>query len=525
MVFSSNVFLFLFLPIFLGLYYLSGQRYRNLLLLIASYVFYAWWRVDFLALFIGVTVWNYWIGLQIGAAGVRTKPAQRWLLLGVVVDLGILGYFKYANFGVDSINAMMTSVGLEPFILTHVLLPIGISFYVFESISYIIDVYRGDTPATRNLIDFAAFVAIFPHLIAGPVLRFRDLADQFNNRTHTLDKFSEGCTRFMQGFIKKVFIADTLAVVADHCFALENPTTGDAWLGALAYTAQLYFDFSGYSDMAIGLGLMMGFRFMENFKQPYISQSITEFWRRWHISLSTWLRDYLYITLGGNRGSKFATYRNLFLTMLLGGLWHGANITYVIWGAWHGIWLAIEKAIGLNTAPRTFNVMRWALTFLIVVTGWVIFRSENLHVAGRMYSAMFGFGDWKLSELNQASLTGLQVATMVVAYATLAFFGLRDFYANRPAEKAASKSNPDLGVQADGPATAQPGMIKAVPGDKPGSIHEPGYIVGTEAQVQPAYWVADWPRYAMRALILLLFIASILKLSAQSFSPFLYFQF
>ncbi len=187
MVFSSNVFLFLFLPIFLGLYYLSGQRYRNALLLLASYVFYAWWRVDFLALFAAVTLWNYWIGLKVGAAGVRTKPAQRWLLLGVVVDLGILGYFKYANFGVDSINAIMTSYGLEPFILTHILLPIGISFYIFESISYIIDVYRGDTPATRNLIDFAAFVAIFPHLIAGPVLRFRDLADQFNHRTHTLD--------------------------------------------------------------------------------------------------------------------------------------------------------------------------------------------------------------------------------------------------------------------------------------------------------------------------------------------------
>ena len=257
------------------------------------------------------------------------------------------------------------------------LLPIGISFYIFESISYIIDVYRGDTPATRNLIDFAAFVAIFPHLIAGPVLRFRDLADQFNNRTHTLDKFSEGCTRFMQGFIKKVFIADTLAVVADHCFALQNPTTGDAWLGALAYTAQLYFDFSGYSDMAIGLGLMMGFRFMENFKQPYISQSITEFWRRWHISLSTWLRDYLYITLGGNRKGTLTTYRNLFLTMLLGGLWHGANITYIVWGAWHGMWLAIEKAIGLNTAPRSFNVLRWAFTFLLVVMGWVIFRAEK----------------------------------------------------------------------------------------------------------------------------------------------------
>ncbi|MFK3826407.1 membrane-bound O-acyltransferase family protein, partial [Pseudomonas yamanorum] len=201
--------------------------------------------------------------------------------------------------------------------------------------------------------------------------------------------------------------------------------------------------------------------------------------------------------------------------------WHGANITYIVWGAWHGMWLAIEKAIGLNTAPRSFNVVRWAFTFLLVVMGWVIFRSENLHVAGRMYGAMFSFGEWSLSELNRASLTGLQVATLVVAYATLAFFGLRDFYNNRPPEK----TKPVVNTQADGPATAQPGLIKAVPGDNPGSIHEPGYTVGTEATVQPAYWSATWPRYAMRAAVLLLFVASILKLSAQSFSPFLYFQF
>lgn len=522
MVFSSNVFLFLFMPIFFGLYYLCGIRYRNLLLLIASYVFYAWWRIDFLALFAGVTLWNYFIGLKIGANGVRTKASQRWLLLGVAVDLAVLGYFKYANFGVESLNAIIASFGLEPFILTHILLPIGISFYTFESISYIIDVYRGDTPATRNLIDFAAFVAIFPHLIAGPVLRFKDLVDQFNHRTHTLDKFSEGCTRFMQGFIKKVFIADTIAVIADHAFALEHPTTGDAWLGALAYTAQLYFDFSGYSDMAIGLGLMMGFRFMENFKQPYVSQSITEFWRRWHISLSTWLRDYLYITLGGNRGGTFATYRNLFLTMLLGGLWHGANFTYIIWGAWHGVWLAIERALGINAGPRSFNPVKWVFTFLLVVMGWVIFRAENLHVAYRMYGAMFSFSDWHLSELLESSLTGLQIATLIVAYISLAYFGLRDFYQaplGGRAQKAEAKRDD---TEANGPATAQPGTIKAVPGDQPAVVQA---HVGPAHPVQAAYWTADLPRYAMRALILLLFVASILKLSAQSFSPFLYFQF
>ena len=493
-VFSSNVFLFLFLPIFLGLYYLVGTRYRNLLLLVASYIFYAWWRIDFLALFAVVTVFNFWIGLRIGAAGVRTKTAQKWLLLGVAVDLGVLGYFKYANFGVDSLNAIITSFGMEPFVLTHILLPIGISFYIFESISYIIDVYRGDTPATRNLIDFAAFVAIFPHLIAGPVLRFKDLVDQFNNRTHTLDKFSEGCTRFMQGFIKKVFIADTLAVVADHCFALQNPTTGDAWLGALAYTAQLYFDFSGYSDMAIGLGLMMGFRFMENFKQPYISQSITEFWRRWHISLSTWLRDYLYISLGGNRGTAFQTYRNLFLTMLLGGLWHGANFTYILWGAWHGVWLAIERFLGVNAAPRVLNPLKWAFTFMLVVIGWVIFRAENLDVAWRMYAAMFSFADWQLSELNRAQLTSLQIATLVLAYVVLAIFGIRQFYAQPLAggPKAGAGEDDGIMINADGRAAVARLRIGAV---------------------------------AFHAAVLLLFTVSVLKLSAQSFSPFLYFQF
>jgi alginate O-acetyltransferase complex protein AlgI len=228
MVFSSSVFLFLFLPAFLALYYLSGNRFRNLFLLTASYVFYAWWRVDFLGLFAAVTLFNYWIGLGIGASGVRTRAARRWLILGVVLDLCVLGYFKYAGFGVESMNAIITFLGLQPFAVSRILLPIGISFYIFESISYIVDVYRGDTPATRKLIDFAAFVAIFPHLIAGPVLRFRDLAGQFSSRTHTLEKFSQGCTRFMQGFVKKIFIADTLAPLADHCFALEAPSAGDA---------------------------------------------------------------------------------------------------------------------------------------------------------------------------------------------------------------------------------------------------------------------------------------------------------
>ncbi len=352
------------------------------------------------------------------------------------------------------------------------------------------------------------------------MLRFKDLVDQFNHRTHTVDKFAEGCTRFMQGFVKKVFIADTLAALADHCFALQNPTTGDAWLGALAYTAQLYFDFSGYSDMAIGLGLMMGFRFMENFNQPYISQSITEFWRRWHISLSTWLRDYLYISLGGNRGSTFQTYRNLFLTMLLGGLWHGANFTYIIWGAWHGMWLAIERALGVNASPRVLNPLKWAFTFLLVVIGWVIFRAENLQVAWRMYEAMFSFGTWQLSELNRANLTGLQVGTLVLAYLVLAFFGLRQFY-NQPLQTKAPKAaaNSDE-VAADGPASAQPRAPREAAGDPAAIAYSP-----SGALVYQPSWLSQLPVLATRLALLLLFAASVLKLSAQSYSPFLYFQF
>ncbi|MDH1265184.1 MBOAT family protein [Pseudomonas sp. GD03944] len=496
MVFSSNVFLFLFLPIFLGLYYLCPNRFRNLLILIGSYIFYAWWRVDFLLLFAAVTLWNYWFGLRIHRAETR-EQAQRWVLWGVVGNLATLGYFKYANFGMENINKVMEAAGFEPFLLTHVILPIGISFYIFQSISYLIDVYRGDTQPTENLINFAAFIALFPQLIAGPVLRYKDLADQFTERTHSVDKFSEGATRFMQGFVKKVFIADSLAPLADYCFALENPSTGDAWLGILAYTAQLYFDFSGYSDMAIGLGLMMGFRFMENFNQPYISQSITEFWRRWHISLSTWLRDYLYVPLGGNRHGTFNTYRNLFLTMLLGGFWHGANWTFLIWGAWHGMWLAIERALGVNAAPRVINPLKWAFTFFLVMLGWVIFRAENLDVAWRMYSAMFSFNGWQLSELNAAAITDLQIATLVIAYATIAFCGLRQFYRN------------PLTTKAPGTAAMNDSDLVASTGH------------GSVAVVRPI----EHTRYLVRAALLVLFCASILKLSAQSFSPFLYFQF
>jgi alginate O-acetyltransferase complex protein AlgI len=473
MVFSSNVFLFLFMPAFLAVYYLTPNRgrLRNWVVLGGSYAFYAWWRIDFVLLFAAVTLWNYWIGLAIARQGVRTARARHWLVLGVAVDLLVLGYFKYANFGVDSLSALLEAAGMQPFQMMHVLLPIGISFYTFESISYIMDVYRGDAEATRHLVDFATFVALFPHLIAGPVFRYKDLAGQFLDRSHTVEKFAEGSERFMQGFIKKIFIADTIAPLVTHCFTLHAPTMADAWLGALAYTAQLYFDFSGYSDMAIGLGLMMGFRFVENFNQPYVSQSITEFWRRWHMSLSSWLRDYLYISLGGNRRGLFNTYRNKFLTMLLGGLWHGANWTFVLWGMWHGTLLCLEQLIGVNSAPARFRFHRWLPTFLCVVLGWVAFRSATVQTAWHFWRAMFSFDGAGFSDAYAGDIGRAEVAMLLLAGVVAAFGGARQY--------------------------------------RPGGLPAP--VLARRA-------VTSW-------LVFPLFLLALLKLCAQSYSPFLYFQF
>ena len=470
MVFSSNVFLFLFLPLFLGVYYLTPRQGKNLVILLGSYAFYAWWRVDFLLLFIAITLWNYIIGLKI-YRNLDSHIAKRWLTLGIIGNLSTLGYFKYANFGIDSLNAIVISLGFEVFVVSQIILPIGISFYTFQAISYIIDVYRKDTPPTKHIIDFAAFIGLFPQLIAGPVLRYKDLAGQFVERQHSLSRFSEGANRFMLGFISKVFIADSIAPVVDACYVIVNPTTADAWLGALAYTAQLFFDFAGYSAMAIGLGLMMGFRFIENFNNPYISQSITEFWRRWHISLSTWLRDYLYISLGGNRHGTFKTYRNLFLTMLLGGLWHGANWTFVLWGAWHGVILSIERALGVKAKTGSLNLFRWALTFILVVIGWVMFSAPNVVTALYFYQAMFSFSSFSISETLIDGITRLQLCILVLAYIVVFAAGFKQSIIN---------------------------------------------------------WLNQHWQMAYRAAqlaVLPLFALSLLKLSAQSFSPFLYFQF
>jgi len=473
-VFSSNVFLFLFLPLFLAVYYLvpNRARLRNVVVLVASYAFYAWWRVDFLLLFAAVTAFNYAIGQQIARHGANTRGALRWLKLGVVVELDGLGYFKYANFGIETFNGLVANVGIAPFTWTHVLLPIGISFYVFESISYIMDVYRGDAEATRHPLDFATFVSLFPHLIVGPIFRYKDLAGQFEHRTHSVALFGQGAVRFMQGFLKKVLIADTLAPLANHCFSMADPSTADAWLGAITYGTQLYFDFAGYTDMAIGLGLMMGFRFPENFKRPFLSQSNTEFWRRWHISLSNWLRDYVFFALGGSRGSEARTYFNVFMTFFLGGIWHGANWTYVCWGALQGSLIFVERTQGVTGYVKTFRWRRWLPTFVCIMVSMVIFRADSVADAWRLYQAMFllqhvgGFTDVLLG-----AATHLQFAVLVIAWCLVLIEGLREF--------------------------------------------GPKWSFGTPALRSSA---AVW-------LLVPAFVLTILKLSAQGYSAFLYFQF
>ncbi len=332
MVFSSNIFLFAFLPLFLLCYYLVPTRARSALILAFSYAFYAWWRPEFLGLLVGVTVVSHWFALAIEATA-DERRRYHLLTAGVISNLLALGYFKYANFGIDSLNALLAGLGVNAVDFTRVILPIGLSFYIFHAISYLVDIYRREVPPAHNMIDFAAFIALFPHLIAGPVLRYHLLAEQFRSRVHSLERFARGCTIFMVGFCNKVLIADPVAPLVNAAFSAPSPTLADSWMGTLAYTVQLFFDFNGYSGMAIGLALMIGFVFPENFNDPYLSHSITDFWKRWHMSLSNWLRVYLYFGLGGNRQGIARTYINLFVTMLLGGLWHGANWTFALWGA------------------------------------------------------------------------------------------------------------------------------------------------------------------------------------------------
>ncbi len=393
MLFNSITFLWMFLPILVILYFTIGKiwpRTKNYILLVFSLVFYAWGEPKYVLLMIASIVVNYIFGLLIDRAGKRKKKQQRiaWLILDIIFNLGLLGHFKYFNFLVANINNVF---GANTLTIGEIALPIGISFYTFQVMSYVIDLYRGEIKVQKNLPKLALYVSFFPQLIAGPIVKYHDIDDALTSRKETTEKFAYGVKRFIYGLAKKVLIADVMAAVVDSIFVTEGATgltQSATWLGAICYALQIFFDFSGYSDMAIGLGSMFGFKFMENFNLPYISGSITEFWRRWHISLSTWFKEYIYIPLGGNRKGKVRTYINLWIVFLVTGIWHGAAWVFVIWGIFHGFFIFIER-LGFKKILDKLHVLNHVYTLLVVLIGWVIFRAPSLKYALHYLKVMF----------------------------------------------------------------------------------------------------------------------------------------
>lgn len=393
MLFSSSVFLFVFLPaVLLGYYLLRGQKARNLLLLAASLLFYAWGEPIYVFLMLFSIAANYFLGR--GIDRLRGSAGQRTLLaLAVVWNLGILFVFKYLNFTVENLNALL-GLRLRPVELS---MPIGISFFTFQALSYCIDVFRGTAEVQRSILDLGLYISFFPQLIAGPIVRYNSVADQIRHRSVDPEGFQEGVRRFILGLAKKILLANNLSIAAERAFALGGAgelSTAMAWLGSVSYTLQIYFDFSGYSDMAIGLGRMFGFRFEENFNYPYVSRSVSEFWKRWHISLGRWFRDYIYIPLGGSRVGKGKLLRNLFAVWLFTGIWHGAAWQFIVWGLMYGVLVTVEKFSGIPDRLRSRPAKGFyaLLTLLIVNAGWVLFGAESLDAALYQLGAMLGIG-------------------------------------------------------------------------------------------------------------------------------------
>ncbi len=390
MLFSTMTFVFMFLPIVLVLYLAAKKELHNPILLISSIIFYAWGEPKYLAIML-LTILINWLG----AIGVDKFKNHKKLVLAltIIANLGFLIYFKYFNFLIDNCNNIFHS-HIDPL---NIVMPIGISFYTFQALSYVVDVYRGDCNVQKDIYKLALYICLFPQLIAGPIVKYHDVAEQIDSREVNFEKVDLGVKRFIIGLSKKMLIANTMGAIADKIF-IQSPDTFSplvAWIGSIAYTFQLYFDFSGYSDMAIGLGLIFGFKFLENFNYPYISKSITEFWRRWHISLSTWFKEYVYIPLGGNRKGKLKTLRNLGIVFLLTGIWHGAAWNFVVWGIWHGFFIIIEKIINIKEFEQK-HTQKWVrflqhiyciFAFLI---GWVMFRSETMSYAWQYIKNMFG---------------------------------------------------------------------------------------------------------------------------------------
>ncbi len=464
MLFSSMSFIFLFLPTVLVLYFLLPDKFRNAVLLAASIIFYAWGEALYCFVMVAVALINYLAALMM-----KEKYRLAILSLAIAADLGVLIYFKYTGFIIENINALFAS----DIPLWQAALPVGISFYIFQSISYIADVYRREILVQRNFFKLLLFISFFPQMVAGPILKYHDVLPYLDKRSMTPDNFAYGLKRFISGLSKKMLIANVLGTVADRVFegnGIHYPVWM-SWIGVLAYTLQIYYDFSGYSDMAIGLGALFGFKFMENFNYPYISKSVTEFWRRWHISLSTWFREYLYIPLGGNRVSKWRNICNLFIVFLATGIWHGASWNFVLWGVWHGLFLALEKFTKIHEKiPRVLSHICTAAVFFF---GWILFRSPTAADALAMVKRMTGFAE-KSEILLPAELFLNNEEIMVFAAALFLIFPVWGKWAGLSAEK--------------------------LP-------------------------IPLWRRVAVNTVLCLLFILSVMKIATTTSNPFIYFRF
>ena len=417
MIFSSTLFLFIFLPIVLLLYYIIPQKFlaaRNSLLLCVSLFFYSWGEPVVALIMVFSICANYGFGLWIDKSKENKFQKKLSIVISLCFNIGLLGYFKYFNFFIDNINGIF-GTGF----ISQVALPIGISFYTFQIMSYIIDIYFGNVKPQKNVFTVALYISFFPQLIAGPIVRYIDIEEQLKTRTQSLEKIAGGFQRFIVGMSKKILIANQVSIFADHAFNTGSPTAVMAWTGALCYALQIYFDFSGYSDMAIGLGKMFGFDFLENFNYPYIAGTVQSFWRRWHISLSSCFRDYLYIPLGGNRKGSLRTYLNLLTVFAVTGLWHGASWSFVVWGLYHGAFLMLERGVWGKVLQKLPSALTWVYTMIIVIIGWVIFRAETLSAAFEYIRCMFSFSTGGLA----ITLANLNIV-IVVAIALGIIFSL-----------------------------------------------------------------------------------------------------
>lgn len=412
MVFSSLIFIFLYLPVVLFVYYITPKTYRNVLLLLFNIVFYGWGEPVFILIMIFSTLINYIFGLLIEMNRKNNNMAKVILVISILVNIGLLGFFKYTNFLVELLKNIPIFSTISPPIIP---LPIGISFYTFQIMSYVIDVYRGDIKAQHDIVSFGTFVSLFPQLIAGPIVLYKDIEEQLNSRKESISKFTEGINLFIIGLAKKVLLANQLGMLWDSLreTANSNGILG-AWVGIFAYTLQIYFDFSGYSDMACGLGKMLGFEFLENFNYPYISTSITEFWRRWHISLSTWFRNYLYIPLGGNRKGKLRTIFNLFVVWSLTGLWHGASMNFILWGVYYFVLLVLEKFLLSKFLNKMPKVICHGYSMFLIILGWAIFYFDNIPNLLNYLKVMFTF--------NQTFI-GNHALNLIISYLPLLIIG------------------------------------------------------------------------------------------------------